>query len=91
MKSTMNLSLIFTALIVVLCLPSSVFACGSCYGAADSPATNGMNFAILSMIGITGGVLAMITSFFLYLRKRAQLYLLPADSEHPTNDDGGIH
>ena len=49
-----------------------------------------MNFAILSMIGITGGVLAAMTSFFLYLRKRAQLYLA-ADSEHPTNDDGGIH
>jgi maltodextrin utilization protein YvdJ len=48
-----------------------------------------MNFAILSMIGITGGVLAMMTSFFLYLRKRAQLYLT-AESEHSTNDDGGI-
>ena len=90
MKNRMNLSLTFVALITGLCLPSAVFACGSCYGAADSPATNGMNFAILSMIGITGGVLAMMTSFFLYLRKRAQLYLA-ADSEHPTNDDGGIH
>ena len=63
----------FCIVIMVLCFPDSVFACGSCYGAADSPATNGMNFAILSMIGITGGVLAAITSFFLYLRKRAQI------------------
>ena len=90
MKSSMKLAVAFVALIMVLFLPSSVFACGSCYGAADSPATNGMNFAILSMIGITGGVLATMTSFFLYLRKRAQIYLA-ADSEHPTNDDGGIH
>ncbi len=90
MKNTMKLSLVSAVLIAALCLPSSVFACGSCYGAADSPATNGMNFAILSMLGITGGVLATMTSFFLYLRKRARLYLA-ADSEHPTNDDGGIH
>jgi hypothetical protein len=90
MKNSMKLSLVLAAFIVVLCVPTSVSACGSCYGAADSPATNGMNFAILSMIGVTGGVLAAITSFFLYLRKRAQLYLA-ADSENSTNDDGGVH
>jgi len=90
MKRSMKLAFAFALLIMVLCFPSSVFACGSCYGAADSPATNGMNFAILSMIGITGGVLAAITSFFLYLRKRAQMYLA-VDSEHPTNDNGGTH
>ena len=88
MKNTIKLAAAFAIAIVFLFLPSSALACGSCYGAADSPATNGMNFAILSMIGITGGVLAMMTSFFLYLRKRAQLYLT-AESEHSTNDDGG--
>ena len=75
MKRNMKLAAAFVLVIMVLCFPDPVFACGSCYGAADSPATNGMNFAILSMIGITGGVLAAITSFFLYLRKRAQMYL----------------
>jgi heme/copper-type cytochrome/quinol oxidase subunit 2 len=89
MKNTVKLSMAFAAVIFVLTLPNSVFACGSCYGAADSPATNGMNFAILSMIGITGGVLAAMTSFFVYLRKRARLYLA-ADTEQPTNDNGGI-
>ncbi|MGA7159359.1 MAG: hypothetical protein WBZ48_00015 [Bacteroidota bacterium] len=71
-----------------LCFPNSLFACGACYGAADSPATHGMNFAILSMIGVTGGVLAALTSFFLYLRKRARLYLI-SESEHPTTGNGG--
>ncbi len=89
MKNTVKLSAAFAAVVFFLTLPNSVFACGSCYGAADSPATNGMNFAILSMIGITGGVLAAMTSFFVYLRKRARLYLA-ADTEHPTNDNGGI-
>jgi hypothetical protein len=88
MKETMKVATVFAVLAAVF-LPSSVFACGSCYGAADSPATNGMNFAILSMIGITGGVLAAMSSFFLYLRKRAQMYLA-SDTEHQINDNGGI-
>ena len=88
MKNRIILVLAFATAMAVLCFPSSLFACGSCYGAADSPATHGMNFAILSMIGITGGVLAAMTSFFLYLRKRARLYLL-SESEHPTTDNGG--
>jgi len=90
MKRTVQETAAFAALIILLCLPDSAFACGSCYGAADSSATAGMNFAILSMIGVTGGVLAAMTSFFFYLRKRALLYLA-AESEHQKNDDGGNH
>ncbi|HTY11344.1 MAG TPA: hypothetical protein VMF88_09760 [Bacteroidota bacterium] len=90
MNAALKRSLAVAALFFLASLPNSAFACGSCYGAADSPATNGMNFAILSMIGVTGGVLAAMTSFFLYLRKRARLYLA-AESEHPTHENGGIH
>ena len=61
--------------LLLLMMPDIVLACGSCYGAADSSATNGMNFAILSMLGITGSVLAGMASFFLFLRKRAKVYL----------------
>ena len=72
----------------VLLAPASAFACGSCYGAADSSATNGLNFAILSMIGVTGGVLAGMTSFFFYLRKRARSYLAASENQESTNDGG---
>ncbi|MGA9408009.1 MAG: hypothetical protein WBW71_12825 [Bacteroidota bacterium] len=89
MKNTMKLAFASAVLFIDIVLPNLAFACGSCYGAADSPATHGMNFAILSMIGITGGVLAAISSFFLYLRKRAQLYIVN-DTEHLPNDNGGI-
>ncbi len=78
------------AVLALLSIPNSVFACGSCYGAADSSATAGMNFAILSMIGVTGGVMAAMTSFFFYLRRRALRYM-SADSGNATNDDGGNH
>ena len=89
MNAAVKCGLAGAVLLALVMLPGSAYACGSCYGAADSPATNGMNFAILSMIGVTGGVLAAITSFFLYLRKRARLYLA-AEYEQPTHENGGI-
>ena len=75
---------------ILLALPSVAFACGSCYGAADSPQTNGMNFAILSMIGVTGGVLTAMTSFFLYLRKRAKAYAASVNGQESTIENGGL-
>ena len=90
MRQMVQTAIASATLMLLLSLPNSAFACGSCYGAADSSATAGMNFAILSMIGVTGGVLAAFTSFFFYLRRRALVYLA-ANSEHPTNDDGGNH
>lgn len=82
-------ALVFIFSLITLFIPASALACGSCYGAADTPATNGMNFAILSMLGITGSVLAAFTSFFLYLRKRARLYLTTIDAHEMTNEKGG--
>ena len=75
---------------ILLALPNVAFACGSCYGAADSPQTNGMNFAILSMIGVTGGVLTAMTSFFLYLRKRAKAYVDTVSGQETTIENGGL-
>lgn len=45
-------------------------ACPSCYGDPESPMTQGMNMAIMSLLGITGGVLIAIVSFFVYVRRR---------------------
>ena len=50
----------------------TVIACPSCYGAADSPMTAGMNTAILVMLGITGGVLMIISAAFFILWRRAK-------------------
>ena len=33
----------------------------------------GMNMAVVSLLGVTGGVLVAVGSFFLYLRKRARM------------------
>ena len=57
---------------VLVITTGSASACPSCYGAPDSPMTEGMNMAIMSLLGVTGGVLAAFVGFFVYLRRRAQ-------------------
>ena len=56
-------------------IPSILRACPSCYGAADAPMTEGMNMAILSLLGVTGGVLISFISFFMHMRKRAGMLM----------------
>lgn len=63
-------AIIVIALIWII--PRIVVACPSCYGAPDAPMTEGLNLALLSLLGITGGVLAAFVSFFVYLHKRTR-------------------
>ena len=65
-------TLLLVALIaaIVLIGNQSGHACPNCYGDPESPMTDGMNMAIMSLLGVTGGVLAGVVGFFLYLRRR---------------------
>jgi len=49
---------------------SPALGCPSCFGDPDSSMTAGMNAGILLLLGVTGVVLAVFVTFFLYLRKR---------------------
>jgi hypothetical protein len=51
--------------------PVSLFACAACYGQSDSAMAKGMNFGILSLLGVVVSVLGGIAGFFVYLSKRA--------------------
>ena len=57
---------------VWLALPQAATACATCYGAADSPMTQGMNNAILTLIGVVGLVYVGIGKVFLDFRRRAR-------------------
>ncbi len=64
------------ALLVVVgmaALPRTVMACATCYGAADSPQTHGMNMAILCLLGVIATVLALFVAMFIsfMVRERA--------------------
>lgn len=64
---------VFMVSVFILAGSGVAYGCPTCYGAADSPMTDGMNMAILTLLGITGFVLAGFVSFFLYLRRRAMM------------------
>jgi hypothetical protein len=52
--------------------PAPVLACAACYGQSDSPLAAGMNYGILSLLGIVGVVLGGIaTCFFRMARRQA--------------------
>ena len=70
MKKTVIVFLIF----ILAFLPEVTYACATCFGNPNAAATQGMNKAIITMLGITGGVLGGIGSSIFVLRRRAQKY-----------------
>ena len=58
---------------VLILAPRAAFACPVCFGENDSPLALGINYGILAMLGIIGGLWVAFGSFFIYLRRRARL------------------
>ena len=46
---------------------SSALACATCYGASDSPLAQGMNWGIVTLLGVIGSVLAGVVAFFVHV------------------------
>jgi hypothetical protein len=51
--------------------PRSLWACAACYGQSDSPMAAGMNWGIVSLLGIIVVVLGGVASFFIVLARRS--------------------
>jgi hypothetical protein len=51
--------------------PGRVWACAACYGQSDSPMAEGMNWGILSLLGIIGLVLVGVACFFIFLARKS--------------------
>ena len=47
-----------------------LLACAACFGQSDSAMAQGMNWGILSLLGIIVLVLGGVAGFFVYLAKR---------------------
>jgi hypothetical protein len=56
-----------------LVIPRLAEACSVCFGNPDSEHTQGMKFAILSLLAVTGGVLGSLATFFVVLARRSKL------------------
>lgn len=56
---------------VLMLSAKSAFACAACYGASDAPMARGMNWGILTLLVIVGGVLCGIAGVGIFMVKRA--------------------
>jgi len=68
-------TLLLIAVVVAILLSANQhgYACPNCYGDPESALTDGMNMAIISLLGVTGSVLGGFIGFFLFLRRRFRL------------------
>jgi len=71
----MNSLRIFST-VLIMTIPKIGFACATCFGAPDAPATQGLNYAIFVLLGCIATVLMGIVSTFISLRNRAKAYVL---------------
>jgi hypothetical protein len=69
------------AFFAVVFQPGSLSACAACYGASDSPMAKGMNWGIVSLLGVVAVVLGSVASFFVFLGKRSAA--ISAQQEKP--------
>ena len=65
--------------------PAPLFACAACYGAADSPLTQGMNWGILTLLGVVVSVLALVFAFFVHVGRNSAKLRAGAKSPNPTD------
>jgi hypothetical protein len=63
--------------------PASLLACAACYGQSDSPMAKGMNWGILSLLGVIALVLGGVAAFFVYLARRAATVAADPEQSKP--------
>jgi len=61
-------------ILMILGSPIIGFACNVCRGNPESSLSNGMDMAILTLLGITGSVLGGFATFFVHLKKKSILH-----------------
>ena len=61
-------------ILVLLFFLNAAYACGTCYGDPNSSAVNGMNWAIISLLVTTGGVLSGISFSIFSIAKKTKNY-----------------
>jgi hypothetical protein len=67
--------------------PLTLLACSACYGQSDSPLARGMNWGIFTLLGVVVFVLGFITTFFVYLGKRAATTAGSGETGAPPESD----
>ena len=69
-------SLVLFAVTGLMLLPQEVLACPICFGGdPDSQIAQSMNWAVFTLLGVTGGVLSGFVGFIFHLIKRSRMAL----------------
>ena len=69
---TRHLSLTCVTVAVLTLIPNEALACPVCFGDPDSPAVQGTRWAVVTLLGVTGGVLSCFVGFIFHLMKRSR-------------------
>ena len=59
---------------IILFVPETADACATCFGDPNAPAAQGMNWAILTLLGVTGGVLGAVISTIISIGKKTKKF-----------------
>ncbi len=51
--------------------PTRLFACAACYGRTDSPLATGMNYGILTLLGVVLSVLTVFLVCFVHIVRKS--------------------
>jgi len=68
------MSFIRITTVTAIFLAGSLYACSTCFGDPNAAATQGMNWAIISLLVTTGGVLSGIVLSIRKLANRSKTY-----------------
>ena len=68
------MSFIRITTVTAIFLAGTLYACSTCFGDPNSAATQGMNWAIISLLVTTGGVLSGIVMSIRKLANRSKKY-----------------
>jgi hypothetical protein len=62
-------------LIFILALtPDNLFGCATCFGDPSAPAVQGMNWAIITLLGVTGSVLGGVIHTIVTISKKTKKF-----------------
>jgi hypothetical protein len=75
---------------ILILQPRLLCACAACYGQSDSPMAAGMNWGIMSLLGVIGLVLGGVASFFVYLARRGAKSALLASTVAAFSHRGSV-
>lgn len=84
MNTKFRKTIILGAALFALLTKQSALGCAACYGASDSPLAQGMNWGIMVLLGFIGCVLVGISSFFVYIVRRANTVSKSSSEATPT-------